>query len=131
METLYLFTDGGSRGNPGPAAIGIVLKDTQGKILEEKQATIGVATNNQAEYAALLAGLKIAQKYQPQALICLLDSSLVVNQLNGRFKIKNQELAKRVFEIQKEIQRFRRVEFQHIPREKNARADQLLNQALG
>lgn len=131
METLYLFTDGGSRGNPGPAAIGIVLKDNQGKILEEKQATIGVATNNQAEYAALLMGLKIAQKYQPRTLICLLDSSLVVNQLNGRFKIKNQELAKRVFEIQKEIQRFRYVEFQHIPREKNARADKLLNQALG
>lgn len=130
MKTLYLYTDGGARGNPGPAAIGIVLKDPKGNILEEQSKKIGRATNNQAEYTALIEGLKLAQKYEPQNLVCLLDSLLVVNQLTGRFKIKNARLGKLSFVAQKEAQKFPRVEFRYIPRERNKEADKLLNLAL-
>jgi len=132
MKTLYLFTDGGARGNPGPAAIGIVLRDPEGNILAEQGKKIGRATNNQAEYTAIINGLRLARKHEPQNLICLLDSLLVVNQLNGRFKLKNAGLRELFLEVQKELARMKetRVEFRYIPREKNVRADQLLNQAL-
>jgi len=130
MKTLYLFTDGGARGNPGPAAIGIVLKDPEGNVLKKKGEKIGRATNNQAEYTALIKGLKVAHEYKPQKLICLMDSSLAVNQLNGRFKIKNTGLRKLSFEVRKAIQKLPYVEFRYIPREKNKEADKLLNQAF-
>ena len=132
MKTLHLYTDGGSRGNPGPAAIGIVIKTPEGKILEQEGRQIGEATNNIAEYRALIEGLKLAQKYNPEKLTCFMDSSLAVNQLNGRFKVKQAHLRELVFEVQQQLTEFLRtkVEFRHIPREQNAEADKLLNRAL-
>jgi len=130
-DILYLFTDGGARGNPGPAAIGVVLKDKKGDVLEQHGEKIGEKTNNQAEYQALIKGLQLAQKYQPRKLICLLDSSLVVNQLSGKFKVKNAGLRSLFFEAQKIMAQLKsEVVLKHISREKNTLADKLLNQAL-
>ncbi len=131
-KNLELYTDGGSRGNPGPAAVGIVLKTEGGKILEEKGESIGKATNNVAEYHAIIEGLKTAQKYNPKKLTCFLDSNLVVNQLNGTWKVKKAHLRTLVFKAREEMAQLlgTRIIFKHIPREKNAEADALLNKAL-
>ena len=129
--TLHLFTDGGSRGNPGEAAIGCVLEDpARGVTLEEKAERIGVETNNIAEYRALLEGLKMAERYQPNRLICHLDSELVVKQLNGEYRVKMPTLQPFVDEINALTLRFADVVFRHIPRRDNYRADALVNKAL-
>src|SRR3989344_6701587 len=87
--TLHLYTDGGSRGNPGEAAIGCVLIDPlTGKILKEHHETIGIQTNNVAEYRALIAGLALAKRFRPNRLVCHLDSELIVKQLSGAYKVR-------------------------------------------
>ncbi|MFW6110183.1 MAG: ribonuclease HI family protein [Patescibacteria group bacterium] len=131
-NTVDLYTDGGSRGNPGPAGIGYVIKNKNGKIIEKNGKFIGKATNNEAEYQALIAGLKAAKKYTPKKLNCFSDSALVVNQLNGEFKVKKAHLKKLVFEVQSKLAEMlgTTVKFQHIPREENSEADALLNEAL-
>ena len=129
--TLHLFTDGGSRGNPGQAAIGCVLVDpTRGVTVREHAERIGEETNNVAEYRALIKGLKIAQSYQPNRLICHLDSELVVKQLNGEYRVKMATLQPLVDEIQELTMELPDVVFQYIPREDNWRADELVNKAL-
>ncbi len=129
--TLHLFSDGGSRGNPGEAAIAAILEDPdRGEVLEEKYECIGVETNNVAEYRALLLGLKMAARYQPSRLICHLDSELVVKQVNGEYKVKMETLKPFVDEIQQLAMGFADVVFRHIPREDNYRADALVNRAL-
>jgi ribonuclease HI len=123
-----LYTDGGARGNPGPAAIGIVLKKNE-DVLVQKAKYIGVATNNQAEYQALILGLHTALDHAKE-LKCLLDSELVVKQLNGEYRVKDEKL-KPLFEKVKKLEEdFTRVTFHHIPREKNKLADLLLNEEL-
>ena len=129
--TLHLFTDGGSRGNPGQAAIGCVLEDpTRGITLEEHGECIGIETNNIAEYRALVSGLKIALRYQPNRLICHLDSELVVKQLNGQYQVKMPTLQPLYNEIRELSLRFPDIVFKHIPRSDNHRADALVNKAL-
>jgi ribonuclease HI len=129
--TLHLFTDGGSRGNPGQAAIGCLLVDPKtSNILEEKSERIGIQTNNVAEYEALIAGLKLATHYHPNELVCHLDSELVVRQLNGEYRIKMATLAPLVEEIQELSKEFPSITFKHIPRAENFRADTLVNHAL-
>ncbi len=129
--TLHLFSDGGSRGNPGEAAIGCVLEDpAQGTILEELALRIGIETNNIAEYRALVEGLRLAQKYQPNRLICHLDSELVVKQVNGEYKVKMPTLQPYLDEIKELSMSFPDVVFRHIPRGDNHRADALVNKAL-
>ena len=87
--SLHLFSDGGSRGNPGQAAIAYILEDpVRGIVLKEYKERIGVETNNVAEYRALIAGLDAAKQYQPNRLICHLDSELIVRQLNGQYQVK-------------------------------------------
>lgn len=130
MEKVLLYTDGGSRNNPGPAAAGFVLKTENGQILKKGSKFLGTATNNEAEYKALLEGLKVAKGFSPQHLDCFLDSSLVVNQLNGRFKIKEARLRRLVFEVKKLEPNFASVRYQHISREKNKEADALVNKVL-
>src|SRR3989339_95284 len=91
--TLHLFTDGGSRGNPGQAAIGCVLEDpARGVTLREHYECIGIETNNVAEYRALIEGLKIAKRYHPNHIICHLDSELIVKQLNGEYRVRMEAL---------------------------------------
>jgi len=129
--TLHLFTDGGSRGNPGQSAIAAILEDpTEGKVLREHYERIGVGTNNIAEYRALIEGLKIAERYHPNRLIAHLDSELVVKQLNGEYRVKMPTLQPLVDEIQEISLRFPDIVFKHIPREDNYRADRLVNKAL-
>ena len=129
--TLHLFSDGGSRGNPGQAAIGCVLVDpARGVTVREHAERIGEETNNVAEYRALIKGLKIAQSYQPNRLICHLDSELVVKQLNGEYRVKMPTLQPLVDEIQELTMDLPDVVFQYIPREDNWRADALVNKAL-
>lgn len=129
--TLHLYTDGGSRGNPGQAAVGCVLIDPlQERVLKEYSECIGVATNNVAEYQALIAGLKMAKGFQPNCLVCHLDSELVVKQLNGEYRVKMPTLQPLLDEILELKVEFPSVLFTHIPREKNTRADLLVNKAL-
>src|SRR3990167_8179017 len=91
--TLHLFTDGGSRGNPGQAAIACILEDpATGKVIREHFETIGIETNNVAEYKALIGGLRLAKRFHPNRLTCHLDSELVVKQLNGEYKIRMHTL---------------------------------------
>ena len=130
MEKLLLYTDGGSRLNPGPAATGFILKSEGGEVLKEGGRFLGTATNNEAEYQALLDGLGAAKEFNPKNLICFLDSSLVVNQLNGVFKIKEARLRSLVFEVKTLERGFRLIRYCYIPREKNKEADAIVNQIL-
>lgn len=124
-----LHTDGGARGNPGPAGIGYVL-GIAGKPPIVHGEYIGHATNNQAEYKAFIAGLKRARAEHVSELDCLLDSELVVKQLQGEYKVKNVDLKPLVRQAQELIEQFARITFSHIPRAKNARADALVNKAI-
>jgi len=129
--TLHLYTDGGARGNPGKAAVGCVLIDPEsGAVLEDYKEAIGTATNNIAEYTALIRGLKLATKYRPNHLICHLDSELVVKQLKGEYRVKMKTFTPLIESITELIKEFPTVSFVAIPREKNLRADRLLNEAL-
>ncbi len=129
--TLHLYTDGGSRGNPGEAAVGCVLVDpVSGKVLKEYKEAIGIHTNNVAEYKALIIGLELARNYHPNRLVCHLDSELIVRQLSGEYRVKMPTLQPLVDEIQELLQEFKEVSFRHVPREENMRADKLVNEAL-
>lgn len=129
--TLHLFSDGGSRGNPGQAAIGLIIEDpVRGEVIREHCERIGIETNNVAEYRALIEGLKIAKRYHPNRLVCHLDSELVVKQLNGEYKVKMPTMKTFFDEIQELSQDFSDITFQHIPRSDNYRADALVNKAL-
>jgi len=131
--SLDVFTDGGSRGNPGPAAIGVVVKNSQQQIIHQFAKTVGKATNNIAEYQAVIYALTWlnTHKLSPEAVNFFLDSSLVVNQLNGLWKVKDASLRTMVIHIrQLEGQLNCPICYTFIPREKNFQADALLNQAL-
>jgi len=133
-KNLYVFTDGGAKGNPGPAAIGFLVKDNFGKILVEKGRFIGHATNNVAEYQAVVESLRwiIANiKERPLILNFYIDSSLVVNQLRGSFKVKNKNLKKLVIEIKGLEEKIRgKIFYHYIPREKNKQAHFLVHNVI-
>lgn len=129
--TLHLFSDGGSRGNPGQAAIAYILEDpARGVILKQHAECIGVETNNIAEYRALIEGLRSALDYHPNRLICHLDSELVVKQVAGEYAVKMATLQPLVQEIRELSMEFPDIVFKHIPRNDNYRADALVNKAL-
>ena len=130
MEKLLLYTDGGARSNPGPAATGFVIKTEVGRILKEGGRFLGRATNNEAEYQALIGGLEAAKEFAPDHLDCFLDSSLVVNQLNGVFKIKQAHLQELVFKVKALEPSLKSVRYQYIPREENKEADAWVNKIL-
>ena len=124
-----LFTDGGSRGNPGPSAIGGVLYQKD-EILDSFSQYIGHGTNNQAEYKAIIRGLELALEHNIKELDCFLDSELIVNQLNKKYKVKDTQLAKLFVKTWNLSLQFKKISFCHVRREKNKEADKLLNQAL-
>jgi len=126
---LEIYTDGGARGNPGPAGIGVVIKDGD-KIVRSYSKHIGKATNNEAEYQALILALQKAKEFKPFQVRCFLDSELVVKQLNHEYKIKEENMAALFIKVWNLILDFEKVEFIHIPREKNKEADKLVNEAL-
>jgi len=125
---VFVYSDGGSRGNPGPAGSGFVIKNDAGKVLLKQAIFLGVRTNNQAEYYALL---KAMESLDPSvtSVTCRLDSQLVVRQLQGVYKIKDATLRAIAQDIQRIAAKFA-VEFQHIPREENTEADAMANEAM-
>ncbi len=127
---LIIYTDGGARGNPGPAGIGAVILDEGGSELGTVSEYIGEATNNQAEYQAVIAAIKKARAIGAQELDFYLDSELVVKQLNQEYKIKNKELAPLFVRIYNASLDFKLVRYRHVPREENQVADKLVNQAI-
>jgi len=129
-EKLIINTDGGARGNPGLAGIGAVLKDETGEVVAEISEYIGEATNNQAEYKAVIAALEKARELNVETLEFLLDSELAVKQLNREYKVKNKELAPLFLKIYNLTLAFKKVTFRHILRENNEEADKLANQAM-
>ncbi len=125
-----LYADGGARGNPGPAGIGARLVDAAGQVVEEVADYIGTATNNVAEYQALLTGLEAALDRGVERLDVFLDSELVVHQVNGRYKVKAAVLKPLHRQACLLLSKFHEVDVRHIPREQNAAADALVNQAI-
>lgn len=127
---LTIYTDGGARGNPGPAAIGVVIYTTGEKPIKQIAKYIGDATNNQAEYKALITGLQEAQSLGAKQVTCYLDSELVVRQLQGKYKVKEPQLQVLIAQAFNLSNKFLSVEYSHVPREKNKLADKLVNKAL-
>ncbi len=130
MEKIIIHSDGGARGNPGPAGIGAVLNADNGIVLAEISKYIGETTNNQAEYQALIAGLEKAKELKAEELDCYLDSELVVKQLNREYKVKNAELAPLFLKVHNLSLSFKKIKFIHIRREFNKEADRLANEAM-
>ncbi|HEY2161262.1 MAG TPA: reverse transcriptase-like protein [Solirubrobacteraceae bacterium] len=127
---LVVSVDGGSRGNPGPAAIGVVVADPDGEVVEEIAEAIGVATNNVAEYRALLRGLERARELGAGEVEIVNDSELVARQLTGRYKVKHPAMKPLHLEAMAALRGFERWSIRTVPRELNARADALVNAAL-
>lgn len=128
-----IHTDGGARGNPGPAGAGVVI-ESEGKKIELKK-YLGIKTNNQAEYEALIMALEHILEIFPDdpklvTVYCFLDSELVVKQLNGQYKVKNLEIKNLVAQVQSLSSHLHQFEVKHIPREKNQQADKLVNLAI-
>jgi ribonuclease HI len=133
VSHLVLHTDGGSRGNPGPAAIGVVIdveKDGETELVGEIGETIGVASNNVAEYRAIIRGLEEAERLGASSVTCVLDSLLVVEQLNGNYRVKSEDMKPLHARVNELRQHFTLVSFQHVRREQNQEADRLVNEAL-
>ncbi len=125
-----LFADGGSRGNPGPAASGAVLFDEQGAVLREVGTFLGTATNNVAEWTGLLTGLEAALDLGVDDIAVRLDSELVVKQISGAYRVKHAGLIPLHAKAKVLLRKFARVDVRHVPRKQNAAADALVNQVL-
>ncbi|MEA3453162.1 MAG: ribonuclease HI family protein [Patescibacteria group bacterium] len=136
MQKIIVYTDGASRGNPGPASIGVAVHDNKGSILKKYSQTIGETTNNDAEYQAvvfalkkmkILFGKKNVKKYE---ILVRSDSQLLVSQLTGKYKLKDANIQKLFIQIWNLKTDYSKVDFEHIPREQNKLADELANEAL-
>ena len=128
---LIIYTDGGARGNPGPAGIGAVIKDQSGKVLKEVSEYIGETTNNQAEYQAVVFAFKVIEKIKDVSeLDFYLDSELVVKQLRGEYRVKNLDLQPWFVKIFNMSQKYKKVKYTHIKRDLNKDADRLANLAM-
>jgi len=130
MSRVTVNVDGGARGNPGPAAIGVVLRNGDGNVLEEVGETIGEATNNVAEYRALLRGIELAAGHGAEELELIGDSELVVRQVEGRYKVKNAGMKELHAEVRQALEGFDSWSIRHVRRAENADADRLVNEAL-
>jgi ribonuclease HI len=122
--------DGGSRGNPGPAGIAAVATDPSGKVLAERSKTIGEATNNVAEYRALLLGIELAKELGADEVEFVGDSMLIVEQVRGKWKVKQEHLRPLHTKVRDELRDLPSWSIRHVKRDENARADDLLNEAL-
>ncbi len=124
-------SDGGSRGNPGPGAIGVIIRK-DGKIIKEHCAKIGKCTNNIAEYTALIKALELASKYTKKEITCYLDSELVVKQLLGKYRVKNEKLRELFCKVQQLQEKFEKIKYIHVSRWDSFQkiADKLVNKEL-
>lgn len=135
-EKIITYTDGGSRGNPGPAALGVVICDAKGNILKEYGETLGIRTNNEAEYEAVVSALRKAkalfgkERTKKMEVEMRMDSELVMKQLTGKYRMENEKLIPLFMQIWNLKFDFGKVSFHHIPREKNKEADKMVNGAL-
>jgi len=127
---VRLFTDGGARGNPGPAAFGFVLEAENGDLLASEGEAIGVATNNVAEYRGLIAGLERAIANEVRELEVVSDSELMVKQMLGEYRVKNEALRDLSLQAARLARQLDRVEYRHVRRAQNELADRLVNEAL-
>ena len=130
MSKLTVNVDGGARGNPGPAAIGAVVRDETGAILAERGERIGRATNNVAEYRALLLGIELAAAHGASELELVGDSELIVRQVEGRYKVKDATMKKLHAEVKAALAPLESWSIRHVRREQNAEADRLVNEVL-
>jgi ribonuclease HI len=129
---LHTYSDGGARGNPGPAAIGVVICDAEENVLQEASKAIGHNTNNVAEYNAMILALELARKHGGKQLVCYADSELLIFQLTGVYRIKDDRMKALAARVRKEVAGFEKVTFRHVRRSHPmiTRADKLLNQTL-
>ena len=130
VREWMLGCDGGARGNPGPAALGYVLVDPEGREIEARGEYIGSATNNVAEYRALIAGLEAATRHGVERLAVSMDSELVVRQMTGQYRVKNHGLKPLHAEARRVLDGIPQVRFASVRRESNVHADRLVNEAL-
>ena len=127
---IVVHVDGGSRGNPGPAAYGVTVVDAHDTPIAELSKFLGRATNNVAEYHGLLAALEFALEHRHLRLRVLTDSELMARQIEGRYKVKSPDLKPLFARARQMIQQLEHFSIRHVPRERNAHADSLVNQAL-
>ncbi|MEK7596403.1 MAG: ribonuclease HI family protein [Patescibacteria group bacterium] len=136
QKKIFIFTDGGSRGNPGPAALGVVIQDENGNLIKEYGEFLGEKTNNEAEYEAVIFALKKIKhlfgkkKIKEMEVAVKTDSELLTRQLNGEYKIENANLQSLFMKVWNLKIDFGEINFQHVAREKNKRADRLVNNIL-
>lgn len=131
-EKLVIYSDGASRGNPGPAGIGIVICDEKGEVVKEYEEFIGTATNNVAEYRALIKALELASNFPISEVECFSDSELMIKQLNGDYAVKNPRLHGLFLQVREKEKHFGMVSYIHVSREEACirKADQLANRAI-
>jgi probable phosphoglycerate mutase len=129
-EEIVAYIDGGARGNPGPAGFGVRIERTDGSLVEEFSEAIGVATNNVAEYRGLLAALEWAHRHHARSVHVRSDSLLLVQQMLGRYKVKNEGLQPLHAQARRLAAEIGRVSFEHVRRESNRHADRLANAAM-
>jgi ribonuclease HI len=127
---VIVHVDGGARGNPGPAAVAAFASTADGDELAERKLYIGEATNNVAEYRALLLGLELARELGAEEIEVINDSELIARHIGGEYKVKNAALKPLFAEAMRELRGFHKWSVRNVPREQNARADELVNEAL-
>ena len=127
---LTIYSDGGARGNPGPAAAGVVVKNENGKIVAGFGKYLGEQTNNHAEYMALILGLKKAQELGATEVDCIMDSELVTKQMKREYKVREPNLQKLFIEAYNASANFKKVNYKHVLRENNKEADRFVNDTL-
>jgi len=130
FKIINIFTDGGARGNPGPAATGIAFYGSHGQLLTTFGQYLGSQTNNYAEYSAIVEALREAKKHGAQEVRCFLDSELIVKQLSGQYRVKSKTLLPLFEQVQKLKSSFNRAIFKHVRREQNKVADAMVNKIL-
>ncbi len=136
IVSLIVYTDGGARGNPGPAALGVVIQDAKGNLIKKYGEALGIKTNNEAEYEAVISALKKIkalyglEKTKKMEIEMKMDSELVMRQLSGKYKIAEERLFPLFIKIWNLRMDFGKITFSHIPREKNREADRMVNEAL-
>ncbi|UCD84149.1 MAG: ribonuclease HI family protein [Deltaproteobacteria bacterium] len=129
-KSVLIYIDGASRGNPGESGAAAILKDGSGKVLGKTSKYLGEATNNVAEYQALLLGLKEAKKLGAKKISIYSDSELLIKQMEGEYRVKSESLKDLFRKAIKELKKFPQTAFSHIPRENNKEADKLANRAI-
>lgn len=127
---IYIYTDGASRNNPGESGIGVVIKNEKNEILQTLSEYLGIATNNNAEYTALIRGLESARKFSTAEVDFYLDSQLVVRQMTGVYKVRDPRLLPLHLKAKRLYGEYKNASISHIPREENREADRLANEAI-